>query len=169
MIITRDNEKIFSVSMTPRYVGVLFAGMLIVVTLVVFAVVSATGAEKRPGGMSRTPDGGPVLLLLVGAPILIFLDWRRNRKSLTFDSEERRVKIVGWKSISYSLDEVERFMLGSTYAASKPAAQIDIQLKDGKRIGSGINSSFGDPQISERAIKSLNERLMAAKPQLKII
>ena len=137
--------------------------MLIVVTLLIFVVVSAAGAERRAGGMSRTPDGAPALLLLVGAPALIYLDWRRNRKSLTFNSTGRKVTIVGSKDLTYSTDEIERFMLGAAYAAGKPTSQIDIQLKDGKRIPSGINSSFGNAEISERAISTLNERLKAAQ------
>lgn len=161
MIISRDTERLFTIKMTPRYIGVIFAGLMLAATLLVYAIIAA-GAERRSGGMSRTPDGAPVLLFLVGVPVLVFLDWRRNRKSLTFDSEARKVTVIGSKSAIYSVDEIERFMLGSTVAASKPAAQIDIQLKDGKRVGSGINSSFGDPEISERAIGILNERLKAA-------
>jgi len=166
MVISQENEERFTVSMTPRYVGLTFAGVLIVVTLIVYAVASASGAEKRAGGMSRTPDGAPALLLLVGAPVLIFLDWRRNRKSLTFDTVERKVKIVGPKPMAYSIDEIERFNLGATFAVGKRASQIEFQLKDGQSVGSGVNSSFGNAEISEYAIKTLNERLKAASAKV---
>lgn len=163
MIISRENDGLITVQMTPRYVGVLFAGILCVVTLVIFSIASASGAEYRPGGVSRTPNGGPVLLLLVGAPLMIYLDWRRNRRSLTFDSTSRTVTIVGKGAATYSIDEIERFFLGATTAVTRPASQINIQFKDGRVIESGVNSSFGSSEIPELAVQKLGERLKAAE------
>lgn len=160
MYISQENDKKITVQMTPTYFGLMIAGIVIAAGFFVI-IAAAAGAESRTGGMSRTPSGGPFILLFVVAPILGYFDWRRNRRSIVMDSVERTVTIIGSPKRTFSFDEIERFALGADNNLGKIISRIDIQLKKGERINSGVNSDRGNAEITEIVMKKLSERLRA--------
>jgi hypothetical protein len=159
MYISQENDKKITVQMSPTYFGLMIAGIVIAAGFIV--IIAAAGAEPRSGGMSRTPSGGPLILLFVVAPILGYFDWRRNRRSIVMDSVERTVTLIGSPKQTFSFDEIERFTLGADNILGKIASRIDIQLKNGQRISSGVNSDRGNAETTEIVMKKLSDRLRA--------
>lgn len=165
MEITQETESKIVIQMTKTYLGVMFAGMVLIVSIIMVVAISATNAQPRSGGTSRAPAGAPLVLFFVASPILIYLDWRRNRKALIMDSKERVLTIIGSQEQKFSLDEIQSFSLGADNNLGKISSRIDLQLKNGQRISSGINSDRGNAETTEAIMQKLSTRLKATSIQ----
>ncbi|HRH45375.1 MAG TPA: hypothetical protein PKY82_27295 [Pyrinomonadaceae bacterium] len=163
MEIRQETENKIVVGMVKSYVGTIFFAMSFFIILI--GVFAAAEAQPRAGGMSRTPSGGGYLAVTLVPAILVYFDWRRNRKELTMDSKERTMTIVGSQNQKYSLDEIQSFCLGAGNYLGKTVSQIDLQLKNGQRVSSGINSHRGDAETAEKIMQKLSDRLKAASAQ----
>jgi hypothetical protein len=145
----------------------LYILLIPVIGLVFAAIAIGISGTAGPSGNGRTTGGAAIFFLpVVGAGFLIWEVWRR-RKSLVVDSAAQTVSIVGKKTLTFPFSEACRFALGRTQLSMD--SQIDLELKNGQRIPTGIAASknVGAETVSV-IMQKLSDRLKSTAAELRI-
>jgi hypothetical protein len=130
--------------------------LLIPVIGLVFAAIAVgvSGTSGPPAGNGRTTGGAALFFLPVAAAgFLIWEVWRR-RKSLVVDSAAQTISVVGKKTLTFPFSEVSRFALGRAQLSMD--SQIDLELKTGQRIPTGIAST---KNVSAETVSLIMQKL----------
>jgi hypothetical protein len=157
MRIVEETDNKLVVKKTESHLGKIL--LVVGVLGAFFALALIAGTNGQTPGKSRTSSGAAVFVFPLAGIIFLFLDRRQNRKALILDSSDRTVTIIGSKTDKVSFDRINNVYLGKN--AVNNAAQIEFEMKDGQRFGTGIDAHRGRPDEAETILQKVKAKFTA--------
>lgn len=110
--------------------------------LALFALVFLAAAGPEHFNKGRSTAGAGIFVLPFVGLVYMFLEGRRNRKALILDADARTVTVVGPSKVDVvGFDEIRRFYIGTN--PLNKATQLEFELTDGRRFGTGVDTPAG--------------------------
>ena len=155
MRITEETATKLVVKKTPRYVGLIMIGAGVILAFFALALFAATDGKTSNAG--RAPTGAVVFVFPVGGLIFLLIDWRQNRKTLIMDSDAQTATVIDLQTYKIPYAQINGF--GLRRASMSHSVIIDLELKNGQRFSTGIDSHRGRDEDVPVILQKLTAKL----------
>jgi hypothetical protein len=121
-------------------------------TTLISAARGSTGENK-----GRAPASAIGFVFPLASIVFYLLERRDRRKTLIMDSEQRIAVILGSKRLEIPFDKISGFDFGRDSTSRAPL--LELELKNGLRVGSGIIAQRGKKEAAAPILEKLTARI----------